>query len=65
VAPLVFRFRYLVVAHKSLPAAAPIEHRKATVCSYCGTQAVARGCARCASKLLDHCTRPLPAAPRR
>ena len=39
-------------------------HRRA-VFIYRGAQAVVRGGARCASKVLDRCARPLPAASRR
>jgi hypothetical protein len=63
-APLVVRCRYLIVVPRPLPAAALVVQRKA-VFIYRGAQAVARGGARCASKVLDRCARPLPAAPYR
>jgi hypothetical protein len=49
---------------RPLPAAELVMHRRA-VLIYRGAQAVARGGARCASKVLGRCARPLPAAPRR
>ena len=63
-APLVVPCRYLIVVPKSLPAAALVVHRRA-VFIYLGAQAVARGGACCASKVLRRCAGPLPAAPRR
>jgi hypothetical protein len=50
-APLVVRCRYFIVVPRPLPAAALVEHRRA-VFIYRGAQAVARGGARCASKVL-------------
>jgi hypothetical protein len=52
------------VVPRPLPAAAFVVHRKA-VFIYRGAQAVVRGGALCASKVLDRCARPLPVAPRR
>jgi hypothetical protein len=63
-APLVVRYRYLAVVPRPLPAAALVVHPRA-VFIYRGSQAVVRGGARCASKVLEGSARPLPAAPRR
>jgi hypothetical protein len=63
-APLVVRCRHLSAVPRPLPAAALVTHRRA-VSIYRGAQAVSRGGARCASKILERFARPLPAAPRR
>jgi hypothetical protein len=63
-AQLVVCCRYLIVVPKPFPAAALVVHRRA-VFIYRGAQAIARGGARRASKVLRRCARPLPAAPRR
>jgi len=60
---LVVHCRYLILVPKLLPAATLVVHRRA-VFIYRGAQADTRG-ARCASKILERCARPLPAAPRR
>jgi hypothetical protein len=56
--------RYLILVPRPLPAAALVVHRRA-VLIYRGAQAVARGGARCAPKVLHCFARALPAAPRR
>jgi hypothetical protein len=63
-APLVVGCKYLIVVPKPLPEMALVVHRRA-VLTYRGAQAIALGGARCASKVLNRCARPLPAAPRR
>jgi hypothetical protein len=63
-APLVVHCRLLIVVPRPLPAAALVVHRRA-VMIYRGAQAVARGGACCASKVLHRCARSLPAVPRR
>ena len=62
-APLVVRCRYLIVASRPLPAAdaAALAVDRRAVFIYRGAQAVARDGARCPSKVLDRCARPLPA----
>jgi hypothetical protein len=62
-APLVVRCRYLIVVPRPFPAAALVIHRR-IVSVYRGAQAVARGGARCASKVFNRFARPLPAEPR-
>jgi hypothetical protein len=56
--------RYLIVVPRTFPAAVLVVNRRAVFICY-GAQVVARGGARCASKVLHHCARLLPAAPRR
>jgi hypothetical protein len=51
-APLAVRSKYLIVVPRLLPAVALVVHRRALLINR-GTQAVARGAARCASHVLD------------
>jgi hypothetical protein len=64
VALLVVRCRYLAVVPRPLPAAALAMRRRALLIYRCA-QAAARGGARCTSKVLGRCARPLLAAPGR
>ena len=61
-APLVVRRTYLIVMPRPLTAAALVVYRRAVLITRVA-QAVARGGAHSASKILDRCARPLPAAP--
>jgi hypothetical protein len=62
--PLVVPCRYLIEVLRPLPPGPLVVHRSAVFFDR-NAQAVSRGGARCASKVLERFARPLPAAPRR
>jgi hypothetical protein len=63
-AQLVVPCRYFIVVLRPLPPGPLVVHRSAVFFDR-NAQAVSRGGARCASKVLERFARPLPAAPRR